>query len=629
MTTAKKGAAALTLGALGVVFGDIGTSPLYALQALFGTLGQHLTVNEGNVYGIISLVIWSIMLVVSVKYIGFIMRADNKGEGGVMALVTLIKSGVLRHRAKWFFVGLGIVGVSLFYGDSVITPAISVLSAVEGVKVVAPHLGSLVLPITLVILAGLFAVQKYGTTIIGRLFGPVMLLWFLAIGAGGAWRVRQHPGVLQSLSPLTAVHFIVNHPGRAFIAMTAVVLAITGAEALYADLGHFGRRPIARAWFFVVFPALVLCYMGEGALMLHAPATGGSVLFQLFPASMRLAVVVLATIATLIASQSVISGAFSLTRQAMQLGFLPKLLVRHTSIRETGQIYLPFINFLLCILVTLLVLLFGSSVRLASAYGVAVSGTLAVDTILFLVVARSLWKKSFSLVMLAAAIFVPIDFVFVTSNATKVLHGALFPIVIAACVFLLIDTWTRGQRIVTKERQAMEGRLQDFIDYVHRSRPALKRIPGQAVYLGHHADFTPLALRATVGDLHELPKHVAILTVQMTTAAHVPVRERAVFDSLGYDDGISHLTLQYGFHDAINIPKTLQALRHLSPELDFDAYTAVYFVSFGKITLTKRHNLAHWRKALYRLMSRNELSASDYYKLPTKQTEEIQSFIKL
>lgn len=629
MSKTKKGMIGLALGALGVVFGDIGTSPLYALQAVFGPLGQHLPITQENVHGIISLVIWSVTLIVSVKYIGFIMRADNKGEGGGIALVARIKSGGLSSRYKWFFILLGIVGVAFFFGDSAITPAISVLSAIEGLKVVAPSFSSLVLPIALITLTFLFLIQRYGTTIIGRLFGPIMFAWFVVIAIGGGWQIWQHPDILVALSPLPAIEFFVTQPLVAFVAMGAVMLAVTGAEALYTDMGHFGRGPIARAWFLLVFPALLLCYMGQGALLLHSQDALASPFLFLFPETIRIPIILLATLATLIASQAVISGAFSLTRQAVQLGFLPKMLIRHTSTRQIGQIYLPFVNAALFVSVVLLVLLFGSSEKLANVYGLAVSATLAVDTILFIVIARTSWHKSLAYVACAAVAFLLIDLLFISANLSKVWHGAWVPIVIAASIFLLIHTWIKGQEIVVKKRKRLEGSLQGFIDKVHASAPSIPRVPGQAVYIGHHDGLTPLALHATVEQLHELHEKVVIVLVNSTNAAHVPEEERAVFNNLGYKDGISSLTLSYGFHDTPNVPKTLKTLRHTNPELDFDPDTASYFVSLSKIVPTKQHNLAHWRKSLYSIMANNAVSTSDYYKLPIERTIEIRSLIEL
>lgn len=629
MKHSKKGITALVIGSLGVVFGDIGTSPLYALQAVFGTHGERLAINSSNVFGIISLVIWSITIVVSVKYVGFIMRADNEGEGGIMALIARIKSSKLGTRYSGALIFLGLIGVALFYGDSAITPAISVLSAVEGLRVIAPDLAQYVLPITLVVLTCLFGIQKYGTQLIGRLFGPVMLVWFVVIAVGGAYQVWQHPDVLIALSPLTAINFFINQPLIAFIAMGAVVLVVTGAEALYADMGHFGRQPIARAWFLLVFPALILCYIGQGALLVNDPQSITSPFFLLFPAIIHVPLVLLAVLATLIASQAVISGAFSLTRQAVHLNFLPRLSIRHTSL-ETGQVYLPFINVSLFLAVTLLVLIFHSSNALANAYGMAVSATLAIDTILFVVVANLFWKKSRLLIAAAAMlIFLPVDMLFVSSNLSKLSQGGWIPLLIAFVILVIISTWISGQRIVVKKRRAMEGSLQAYIDKIGRRHPPLTRISGYAVYIGHHADLAPLALHATVEKLHELHEKVVIVSVRITNSAHIPEEKRANFNSLGYSDGISHLELSYGFHDTPNIPKALKYFRHISPELDFDANRASYFVSLVKVVPSRLHNLAHWRKALYCLMSRNALSASDYYKLPIDRTVEMRSLIKL
>lgn len=630
MSNTKKGIFALAIAALGVVFGDIGTSPLYALPAIFGPLGQHLQINILNVHGIISLIIWSVTLVVSIKYVSFLMHADNKGEGGIIALIGLIKSNKMHSKYSAFFIFLGLVGLALFYGDSVITPAISVLSAVEGVKVVFPNLESLILPVTAFILAVLFWIQKYGTGLIGRFFGPVMLLWFLVIGIAGAWQVGLHPEILAAISPVPAVEFFVMQPFIAFIAMSAVVLTITGAEALYADMGHFGRPPISRAWFFVVLPALMACYMGQGALLLANPEAVVSPLIMLFPEALQFSIVLLATLATLIASQSVISGAFSLTRQAVHLNFLPKMMIRHTSNREAGQVYLPFVNFILFITVTLLVFLFGSSQRLAGAFGMAVSITLAIDTILFIVVIRVIWKKSLALVWLAAIAFLSIDLLFVTSNAYKIFHGGWFPLTIAIIVLVFVTTWMKGQKIVSRHRMILEGSLDTFVKKLRSKETKVPRVTGSAVYIGHHEDLAPLALHATIEKLHELHEKVVIVSVRVANVAHVPEKYRAALDSLGYqDDGISHVILTYGFHDHINVPKALNSMRALSPELDFNPNESAYFVSRAKITPTSGRNMARWRKSLYCFMARNATSQSDYYKLPTEQTVEMSSLIKL
>jgi KUP system potassium uptake protein len=630
MTRKRQGIAALALGALGVVFGDIGTSPLYAIHVLFGPSGLNFTMNQENIYGIISLILWSVTLVVSVKYLSFIMRVNNKGEGGIMALVGLIKASEMQDKYKGLLILIGLIGVSFFYGDSVITPAISVLSAVEGLKVVAPHVDGIIIPTTLIILTLLFVLQRRGTNVIGQLFGPVMLVWFLTIGAGGAWQIWQHPGVLAALSPVTALDFFVHNPLAGFLAMGAVVLAITGAEALYADMGHFGRRPIARAWFFVVFPALLLCYMGQGALLLHDPATIVNPLVLLFPSELHVSIIILATFATLIASQSVISGAFSLTYQATQLDFLPRMLVKHTSVQETGQIYLPFINLLLFIAVFLLVQLFGSSQALAGAFGIAVSGTLAIDTILFAAVSSLGGRKAWLGVAIALVAFLPVDLLFFTGNIPKILHGGWFPLSLAIMVFIVLTTWMKGQKIVVRQRHEMEGPLAEFIDEVNRKKPPVIRLPGQAVYISQHPDFTPLALRAAIDELDELHEKVVIVSVRVTNEAHVPAKERAIFDPLdNHNDGISHVSLKYGFHDPINIPYTLKAIRGMSRELDFDPDEASYFVSHSKVVLGGRHHMARWRKALYIVMARNSLSSSDFYKLPFNRTVEMRSLISL
>lgn len=620
----------LALGALGVVFGDIGTSPLYALPAIFGPLGQHLTVNTTNVYGIISLIFWSLMLVVSIKYIYFIMRADNKGEGGIIALIGLIKNSKLPKKTIGFFIMLGLVGVALFYGDSLITPAISVLSAVEGVHVVAPDLSRFVVPVALIILALLFFVQKYGTGTIGKFFGPLMLVWFLTIGAAGAWQVWQHPSIIRSLSPLSAVNFVATEPFVAFIAMGAVILAITGAEALYADMGHFGRPAIAKAWFLLVFPALILCYMGQASLLLNNPGTIGNPFLFLFPGSLQVTVILLATVATLIASQAVISGAFSLTRQAVHLDFLPKMLIKHTSDSRAGQVYLPFINLLLFIGVSLLVLLFGASQRLANAFGMAVSVTLAIDTILFMVVMRGIQRRSLGFVIVLLPIFLTIDLIFVTSNSLKLFRGGWFPLTVALAVIIIITTWLKGRKIINRERSAKEGSLRDYVRSLNQQTPLISRVPGQAVYIGHHNDLTPLALHAAVEQLHELHERATVVSVHVRNVAHVARDERATFDDLGNTtDGVSHLTLYYGYHDSINIPKTLESLRKLGPEIDFDPYKASYFVSMAKVVPSKARTMARWRKSLFCLMSNSATNPSDYFKLPVENTVEMRTLIKL
>ena len=494
---------------------------------------------------------------------------------------------------------------------------------------VAPATQGLIIPITIIILTSLFWLQRYGPSVIGALFGPVMLTWFGAIGAGGAFRILQHPAILIALSPMTALGFIVSQPILAFIATGAVVLVITGAEALYADVGQFGRLPISRAWFLVVYPALLLCYMGQGALLLTSPATATSPFMQLFPVVVRVPMLVLSTLATLIASQSVISGAFSLTRQAIALNFLPKMLVRHTSDRESGQIYIPLVNLILFMAVVFLVLFFGSSVRLAGAYGVAVSGTLAVDTLLYLYVLRKLARRSRGVILLLGSVFVTIDVAFVASTIPKILTGGWLPVLIAVAVFTLIDTWRTGERITSVERKNLEGPLQAYIDRIHADRGQIDRVPGEAVYIGHHPGFAPLALHESVEENHELHEKVVIVSVNVENKAHVPLPERAYADELKYHDGISYLGLTYGYKDAINIPHDIASLRGLDPDLRFDPKKAAYFISKRRVVISRKHNLAGWRKVIFTFMDRNAVSSSDYFKLPIDRTTEVSSLLRL
>lgn len=619
----------LALGALGVVFGDIGTSPLYAIKAIFehGLLAG--SVSQTEVYGIVSLIIWSITLVVSIKYIGFVMRANNAGEGGIMALVTLLDKAELSHKIKRLLILLGVLGVALFYGDSMITPAISVLSAVEGVQIVAPSLHAVIVPVTLVVLAGLFLLQQKGTGFIGKLFGPVMFVWFVVLAAGGLGQIVAHPTVLQALSPWLALQSAIEHPAVTFIALAAVVLTITGAEALYADMGHFGRKPIALTWFWLVFPALALNYMGQAALIVHNPASLSSPFYLLYPSSARVPLIGLAMLATLIASQAVISGAFSLTHQAVQLRLLPRLMVKHTSDRQFGQIYLPMVNRSLFVLVLLLVVGFGSSAKLASAYGIAVSGTLAIDSILFLAVARFMWHKPKSNIVLGALLFLGVDLLFTTSNLSKVQHGGWLPILLASVIFMAILTWIQGQEIITKQRMKAEGKLEDFVQELRNSHD-ISRLPGSAVYLSQHVGYTPLALRATVDRLHELHEHVVIVNINTKLVPHVAEADRITYDALGYqDDGISHITLSFGFKDALDVPHALRNAQRAGEEVGFDLSTASYFVSTVNVVASKHHNLAAWKKALYMTMSKNTASPTDYYRLPLERTVEMSSYLNL
>ncbi|HET6551296.1 MAG TPA: potassium transporter Kup [Solirubrobacter sp.] len=627
----KRGAtAALVLGAIGVVFGDIGTSPLYTLRTVFA-LEHGLAPGREEVFGVVSLIFWAIALIVSVKYVTLIMRADNDGEGGIMALIALIQRADLRTRgAQLALVLLGVFGASLFYGDGMITPAISVLSAVEGLEVVNRDLKEVVLPLTVIVLTALFAVQRFGTGRVGGLFGPIMCVWFAVLAASGLGRLLQDPSILGALSPHHGVEFLLNHGHEAFVALGGVVLAVTGAEALYADMGHFGAGAIRRAWFGLVFPALVLNYLGQGALLLEHPGATASPFFLLFPGWARIPMVVLSTIAAIIASQAVISGAFSVTRQAIRLGFLPRLVVRHTSSHEAGQVYVPAVNWIIFAAVVALVLGFGSSERLASAYGIAVTGTLAIDTLLFFFVVRALWGRSLGLVIPAAVALLTIDLTLFAANLTKVLHGGWFPLLIALLVFSVLTTWRRGREIVTRRRVEEEGPLREFVDHVHAADPPVARSPGTAVFLSANPETTPLALRANVEHNHVL--HACVLIVSLTTDRVPYVREedRLSIDDLGYrDDGITHITGRFGFQDRMDVPRLMRLVATQGIEGDPKLDNLSYFVSRMTIVVTDRPGMAKWRKRLFLAISRNAANPVEIFHLPDERTVTMGSHIEL
>jgi KUP system potassium uptake protein len=623
--------AGLTLAALGVVFGDIGTSPLYALQAVFVIDGGLVRPTRGDVYGVISLVFWTIALIVSIKYLAFVVRADNNGEGGVMALAALVQRASRNVAVSSAgLAALGVLGASLFYGDSVITPAISVLAAVEGLKVAAPGLASLVVPAAVAILTALFAVQRRGTHAVGRVFGPVMALWFVAIAAAGSRQVIARPEVLEALSPGYALEFAFGRPGVAFVALGAVVLVITGAEALYADMGHFGRRPIRCAWFGLVFPALTLNYLGQAALILHHPGAVERPFFLLLPPWARMPMVGLATAATVIASQAVISGAFSVSRQAVQLGFLPRLTIRHTSPYAVGQVYVPAINWCLFVAVVGLVVGFGSSERLGAAYGVAVSGTFVITTILFLAVARWRWRWPAWAIALAAAVFLSVEVTFLAANLTKIHHGGWLPLVGAAGVFTVMTTWHRGREIVTANRIREEGPLRPFIDQVRALDPPLPRVPGTAVFLNPSPRTTPLALRANVEHNHVLHEQVVIFSAELVDTPHVPSDERVMVDELGYsDDNITQVTARYGFQDRPDIPRALRLARSMASEANWSLERPSFFLSRITIRVTAAPGMARWRKKLFVAIARNAASPVGYFGLSDDRTITMGSRIRL
>jgi KUP system potassium uptake protein len=619
---------ALTLTTLGVVFGDIGTSPLYALQAVFSANDHAVRPDNEGVFGVISLVFWTITLVVSVKYVTFVMRLDNNGEGGIMALIALLQATPVLARSA--LVGVGIFGAALFYGDGMITPAISVLSAVEGLRVATPSLGSLVVPSALVVLILLFGVQRYGTGAVGRLFAPVMAVWFAALALSGLREVIEHPEIVEALSSAHGVTFLADHRGIALIVLAAVVLTVTGAEALYADVGHFGRSPIRRAWFLVVFPALTLNYMGQGALVLHAPGAVESPFFLLFPPWARLPTVILATAATVIASQAVISGAFSLTHQAIQLGFLPRLTIRHTSEREVGQVYSPAVNWILCVAVAGLVVGFGSSAHLASAYGIAVTGTMAITTVLFLFILRTLRKQRRWVVLSAAAAFLTVDLALFTATLTKAPDGGWLSLTVGLVVLTILTTWRRGHEIVASRVLEEEGPLRSFVEELRARESPVHRVPGSAVFLTATRDTTPLALRANVEHNHVLHQSVVIVLMTTLNVPHIPPSERIVVDDLGYrDDGITHLTARFGFRDAHRVPQSLRLAAAQGLERSIDIESASYFVSRIAIIPTDAPGMHPWRKALFVAMARNEADAGEYFAIPEDRSVVIGSVIEL
>jgi KUP system potassium uptake protein len=616
------GTAVLGLAALGIVYGDIGTSPLYSVQTVFGIDGGVVRPTPGDVYGIISLIFWSITLIVSIKYVVFVLRADNDGEGGVMALAALARrvlDGAPARRLA-LVLGLGVLGASLFYGDSVITPAISVLSAMEGLEVASPALAHAVVPVAALILALLFAAQRWGTGRVGRLFGPVMLVWFTALGVAGLGEVLRRPGILRGLSPSYAVTFFADQPGVGFAAMGAVVLAITGAEALYADMGHFGASPIRRAWFLVVFPALTLNYLGQGALVLRDPAGRSNPFYLLLPHWARIPMVVLATAATVIASQAVISGAFSVSRQALRLGFLPHLRIRHTSAEQEGQVYVPGVNWGLLAAVLVLVFTFRSSNKLATAYGVAVTGTFLITTALLLVVASAHWHWPAWRLWALGILFGLVELTFFSANLLKVHEGGWITLLIAAAVFTVMTTWQRGRQIVTARRTELEGPLPAFIDEVHRTR--LPRVPGTAVFPHPTKETTPLALRANVEHNHVLHERVVIISGRTANVPHIPWGRRLAVDHLGDPtDGILHIDVEFGFQDRTDFPEVLRRARRL-PDVGggIDADSASWFVSRISLRRTHRPEMRAWRKALFVALANNTASQAEFLYLPDDRT---------
>ncbi|MCV7302092.1 KUP/HAK/KT family potassium transporter [Mycobacterium barrassiae] len=637
MQTATGSAQALRLGvivaALGVVFGDIGTSPIYTLQTVFNPHDPHpVPVAHHNVYGVVSLIFWSVMIIVTLTYVTLVMRADNNGEGGIMALITLLRrwTGRRGRRTAAMLAAAGVFGAALFFGDSMITPAISVLSAVEGLNVIDPDLRDFIVPITAVIIVTLFSVQSRGTATVGRFFGPVMVLWFTAIGACGIHGIVDNPEILKALSPTYALTFMVDHFHIAFFALAAIVLAVTGAEALYADMGHFGRRAITFGWLGLVLPACTLNYFGQGALVLADESTVAAPFFLLTPEWARIPMVLLATAATVIASQAVITGAFSVASQAARLGYLPRLRIEHTSASTIGQIYVPWINATLMIAVLILVFAFRSSAALAYAFGMAVTGTITITTTLFFYYARTRWGWPLWGVLVGGGLLLVVDLMFFAANLTKLVHGAWLPLTIAVLTFTVMATWQKGRKIVTRAREKAEGSLREFVDELVHRDPPLVRIPGTAVFLNRGKHTAPLAMRAIVDHTHVLAEHVIIVSVETANVPRVPDSERMTHDDLGYaKDGIVHVEARFGYMDRPNVPHALALLSTEDTEGPIDLDNASYFLSKLDLCMGDAHTMPAWRKRLFIATSHITADAAAHFGLPLSRTVIVGSRIEV
>ena len=619
----RQGRMGLAVAAIGVVFGDIGTSPLYTLKEVFA--GHHpLSVTPDNVMGILSLIFWALLIVVSLKYVIFIMRADNNGEGGIMALIALVKRAVPGHtRKSWWLLALGIFGASLFYGDGMITPAISVLSAVEGLKVAAPSLEPLVVPIALIVLILLFIIQRSGTRKVGKWFGPIMLLWFLTLAVLGVRHIMHTPEVLFAVNPYYAFYFFSEHGGYGFLVLGAVVLAVTGAEALYADMGHFGRSPIRLAWFWFVFPALLLNYFGQGALLIQDPKTVVNPFYLQAPEWALFPLIGLATAATIIASQAVISGAFSVTRQAIQLGYLPRMQIIHTSEHEIGQVYIPFINWALLLGIIGLVLGFGTSSHLAAAYGIAVTGTMAIDTILGFVVVLSLWRWNRYIAIAGLVGFLTVDLAFFFANSTKLFQGGWFPLLIGLLVFTLLSTWKRGRQILLQRLQTGAIALESFVQGLMAHPPV--RVAGTAVFLTASREGVPHALLHNLAHNKVLHERVIFLTALTEDQPYVPPERRVKVEDMG--NGFYRIYAHYGFKDEPDVPAALTAC--LPFGLQFNMMQTSFFLSRETIISTGIPGMALWREHLFIAMARNAESAMSFFNIPTNRVIELGSQVEI
>jgi KUP system potassium uptake protein len=607
----------LTIGAIGVVYGDIGTSPLYAVRECFS---EHtgIAVTPANVIGLLSLIVWSLIIIVSVKYVAFMLRADHRGEGGELALLTLVAPrGVEKTRLGRFVIPLGLFGAALLYGDSMITPAISVLSAVEGLSVATPVFEPFVVPIAVAVLSGLFIVQRRGTSAVGRVFGPVMVIWFSVLIALGVYRAMAAPEVLLALSPVPGLRFIVNNSTAAFFALGAVFLSVTGGEALYADMGHFGKRPIRLAWFSFVLPALMINYFGQGAVLLTHPEAASNPFFLMAPGWALYPLVLLATMATVIASQAVISGAFSITRQALQLGYCPRLEVRHSSAHEIGQIYVPPVNWLLLVATIGLVLSFGSSSKLAGAYGVAVSMTMITATVLFFVCARQRWGWGWLRAGLLTALFITVEIAFLSSNLLKVGQGGWFPLVVGAAVYLLMITWRDGRQLLSETLKKEDLPIDLFLRDVERRK--MIRVPGTAIFMCSTPSGIPRTLGHNLKHNKILHERIILLTVITEEVPRVAPEDRVHVEP--FSEGLVRIIVHYGFMEEPDVPAVLAASAALG--IEYKPLETTFFLGRETIVVGKADTMSRWRKRLYALMARNAEEATRHYRIPVNRVVEL------
>jgi KUP system potassium uptake protein len=613
----------LSLTALGVVYGDIGTSPLYALRECFH--GPHsVEVTPANVLGVLSLIFWSLIIVITIKYLVFILRADNHGEGGILALTALVTPvRASAEGSRWLLIMLGLFGAALLYGDGMITPAISVLSAIEGLEVATPFFRPYIIPITIAIIVAVFLFQYKGTARVGVVFGPITLVWFLTLAALGIYHLFQQPGVLAAINPLYGVRFFIINGWHGFLILGSVFLVVTGGEALYADMGHFGRKAIRVGWFAVVLPSLMLNYFGQGALLISRPEAAVNPFYQMSPGWALYPMVILAAAATVIASQAVISGSFSLTRQAVQLGYFPRVDIEHTSIEHIGQIYIPAINWGLMAACIGLVLGFRSSSNLAAAYGVAVTTTMVITTILFYVVARNCWKWSLPAALLLCGTFLIIDLSFFGANVLKIPHGGWFPLVVAALIFIVMSTWKTGRRILGYRLQESARPIEDFLSRVQSD--SVVRVPGTSIFMSGNLKVTPPALSKNLKHNRVLHEDVVILTVATEEIPHSAPDERVSVEDLG--NGFYRIIVRYGFMEDPNIPEVLKAIN--VPGLNMDLEHATFFLGRERLIATKEKGMALWREKLFVWMSRNSREATSFFCLPPDRVIEVGTQVEL